>query len=445
MGAFRPNRSYLIMTETHDPTPSSRKYAWFVLVMMVLLYLVNVADRYVASGLLEEIKKTFQVSDTFMGFLVGPAFAVVYTLLAIPIARFADRSNRVKIIVAGAIIWSGFTVLSGLVQTPWTFALARLGVGIGEAAFLAPAFSLLSDYFAPKRRALAFAILNFGVYFGQIFGLVGGAAIADAYHWRTAFISLGAPGVLLGLLTFVLVKEPKRGRLDPTAHNAAEANKLSFINTFKVLWVRRSFRLMTIGTALGGFASYGFGIWAPTLFARAFDLSLTEANARYGGPSFIAGITGAIVLGILCDRLTAKDVRWPFRLSAMGLVGFFVSMMILCFVDDVNVATLLTLPAGLMAGGWVIAMQAALQDLLPAKARATGTALWGFALTFTGLALGVWFVGKLNDIFTGQYGDQAIRYALAVTLLTAIPSMICILLAGRTFDSDRDELAEALG
>ena len=303
----------------------------------------------------------------------------------------------------------------------------------------------MSDYFAPKKRALAFAILNFGVYFGQIFGLVGGAAIAEAYHWRTAFISLGAPGVLLGIMTLLLVKEPTRGRLDPVSQNTDNSPALTFVETLKTLWARRSFRFMTIGTALGGFASYGFGIWAPTLFARAFDLSLTEANARYGGPSFIAGITGALVLGVLCDRLTAKDARWPFRLSAFGLVGFFVSMIILCFVESVNVATLLTLPAGLMAGGWVIAMQAALQDLLPAKARATGTALWGFALTFTGLALGVWFVGKLNDVFTAQYGDQAIRYALAITLLAVIPSMICILMAGRTFEEDREILAKDLG
>jgi len=433
------------MTDKTDPTPDSRRYAWFVLVMMVLLYLVNVADRYVASGLLEDIKKTFEVSDTFMGFLVGPAFAIVYTLLAIPIARFADKHNRVRIIVAGAIIWSGFTVLSGLVQTPWTFAIARLGVGVGEAAFLAPAFSLLSDYFPPKRRALAFAILNFGVYFGQIFGLVGGAAIADAYHWRTAFISLGAPGVLLGLMTLLLVREPQRGRLDPDTGNTEEKLSLSFLDTFKTLWARQSFRFMTLGTALGGFASYGFGIWAPTLFARAFDLSLTEANTRYGGPSFIAGITGALVLGILCDRLTAKDVRWPFRLSAFGLVGFFVSMIILCFVDSVTVATLLTLPAGLMAGGWVIAMQAALQDLIPAKARATATALWGFALTFTGLALGVWVVGWLNDVFTSQYGDQAIRYAMAITLLASVPAVVCILMAGRTVEEDRKTLVKLLG
>lgn len=436
------------MTDNFDNTPNSRRYAWFVLVMMVLLYLVNYADRYVAVGLLEEIKKTFEVSDTYMGFLVGPAFAIIYTLLAIPIARFADRHNRVKIIVTGAIVWSVFTVLSGLTQTPATFALARLGVGVGEAAFLAPAFSILSDYFAPKKRALAFAILNFGVYFGQIFGLVGGAAIAEAFHWRTAFLALGAPGILLAIITIMFVKEPKRGRLDIAPAHAELRDpfvQLSFGETFAALWSRRSFRLMTFGTAFGGFASYGFGYWAPTLFARAFDLSLTEANSRYGGPSFIAGITGAIILGFLCDRLASKDVRWPFRLCAIGLTGFCITMLLLCFTDSVTVATLLTFPAGLLAGGWVIAMQSALQDLLPAKARATGTAIWAFALTFTGLAIGVQFAGIATDYLSAEYGEQAIRYSLALVLLGNIPAVLMILMAGQTVDADRKILSEKLG
>jgi MFS family permease len=440
------------MTETVDTTPNSRKYAWFVLVMMVLLYLVNYADRYVAVGLLEEIKKTFEVSDTYMGFLVGPAFAIIYTLLAIPIARFADRHNRVKIIVAGAIVWSAFTVLSGLTQTPGSFALARLGVGVGEAAFLAPAFSILSDYFAPKKRALAFAILNFGVYFGQIFGLVGGAAIAEAFHWRTAFLALGAPGILLAIVTFIFVKEPKRGRLDPSSPDvfgdgdgAAPAAQHGFGTTVMALLSQRSFRWMTLGTAMGGFASYGFGYWAPTLFSRVFDLSLTEANSRYGGPSFIAGITGAIVLGLLCDRLASKDVRWPFRLCAIGLTGFCVTMLMLCFTDSVTTATLLTFPAGLLAGGWVIAMQSALQDLLPAQARATGTAIWAFALTFTGLAIGVQFAGIATDFFAATYGVDAIRYSLAIVLLGNIPAVLMILMAGQTVEADRKNLAERLG
>jgi len=429
-----------------EKAPAQRRfYAWFVLVMMVLLYLVNVADRYVASGLLEEIKKTFEVSDTYMGFVIGPVFAFTYTLLAIPIARFADRHNRVRIIAAGAIVWSAFTIFSGLAQNPVTFAFARLGVGIGEAAFIAPAFSLLSDYFPPKKRALAFAILNFGVYFGQIFGLVGGAEIAEASNWRNAFLVLGAPGIILAVITLIAVKEPVRGRLDGHAlQDNTGGPTHSFFDTLRILWSARSFRLMTIGTALGGYASYGFGIWAPTLFARAFDLTLAQANKAYGGPSFIAGITGALVLGFVCDRLASKDARWPFRLSAFGLIGFFVTMFILCFVDKIGVAVTLTFPAGLMAGGWVIAMQSALQDLLPSKSRATGTAIWGFALTFCGLVLGVQLVGVINDLLTAQFGDQAIRYAMAVTLLAVIPAIICILLAGRTVQTDRVKLLEAL-
>ena len=428
-----------------EKTPHRPAYAWFVLFIMILLYLVNVADRFLASGLLEEIKKTFDVSDTFMGLLVGPAFAIVYTALAIPIARLADRKNRVKIIAAGAIIWSAFTVMSGLVTTPWMFALARLGVGVGEAAFLAPAFSLLADYFPPKKRALAFALLGFGAYFGQVFGLVGGAAIAEASHWRNAFIYLGAPGIILAIMALIFVREPIRGRLDPDNTPLADnENAMSLPQTFRILWRQRSFRLMTLGTAFGGFSSYGFGIWAPTLFARAFDLSLAEANSRYGLPSFAAGITGALLLGILCDRLASKDAAWPFRLASIGLAGFFASMFALCFVTDVNIATALCFPAGLMAGGWVIAMQSALQDLLPSKARATGSAIWGFALAFSGLALGVLFVGFITDILSENYGENAIRISMAITLLPVIPSVILLFLAGRTVQADRAALIKAM-
>lgn len=429
------------MSETHDPTPNSRGYAWLVLVLLLLLYLLNYADRYVAVGLLDQIKETFEISDTYMGFLVGPAFAIIYTVFAIPIARFADKHNRVRIIAAGAVMWSGFTVLTGLSQTPTMFALARIGVGIGEAAFLAPAFSILADYFPPKKRAFAFAMLNFGVYFGQIFGLVGGAQIAAAYDWRMAFFVLGAPGILLAVITLILLKEPKRGRLEDKTRTVTDMEH-SFMFVVRALFARPSFRRLAIGTALGGFASYGFGYWAPTMFARAFSLTTEAANARYGFPAFVAGLTGAIVIGILCDRLSSKDARWPFRLAAIGLVGFFATMIVLCFTSSVNLATALTLPAGLLAGGWVIAMQAALQDLLPAKPRATGTAIWGFCLAFTGMVLGVWIVGVMNDVFQARFGEQAIRYSMAITLSATLPSALFLWLAGKNVDEDRKILAE---
>ena len=419
----------------------NKAYIWYVLAMMLLLYMMNIIDRYVASGLLERIKQDFQVSDSYMGFLVGPAFAIIYTSLALPIARLADRISRIKIIVTGALVWSMFTVMSGYTNTPETFALARLGVGVGEAAFFAPAISLLSDYFSPGRRAFAFAILNFGVYFGQIIGLGGGAAIADAYHWRVAFIVLGAPGIFLAIIALLTIREPLRGRLDGL-DKAASTATMSFAAALRALFSKKSFRYIILGTACGGFAGYGFGIWAPTLFARAFELTLTEANSRYGIPSVVFGLTGAVIIGIVCDKLSARDDRWPIRLSAIGVFGSMIFMFAMCFAPNARIATLMTIPAGLLGGGWVIGVQASLQDLLPSRLRATGTAFWGFGLTFAGLALGVQFAGLMMDGLSAQFGDDAIRYALAATLLACIPSAFFLMMATKTHAQDRQAFVD---
>ncbi|MGC6472097.1 MAG: spinster family MFS transporter [Parvibaculales bacterium] len=422
---------------------TSKYYARYVLFAMVILYTLNVTDRYIASGLLERIKLSFDVSDTYMGFLIGPAFAFVYTVLAIPIARYADRHNRVKIICTGAVLWSLFTVSSGLATTPEAFALSRLGVGVGEAAFLAPAFSLLSDYFPARQRALAFAVLNFGVYFGQIVGLMGGAAIADAYDWRTAFFVLGAPGVGFALLTYFTVKEPLRGRLDEDNEAQDSAPDTSLSEVAKLLYGCKSYLYLTLGSVCGGFAGYGFGVWAPTLFVRAFDLSLTEANTRYGAPSVIAGILGAVILGVLADRLSARNPKWPLRLSAIGLTGSGLLMAGIAFAPSPSAGTLLAIPAGLLGGGWVIGVQASLQDLVPAKLRATSTSLWGFAFTFSGLALGVQFAGLTTDLLSAQFGPDAIRYALFTVLLPCVPGSLFLLAATKTMQADRAKILEA--
>ena len=198
---------------TADTKPI-KGYAAYVLLMLSALYTVNYVDRFLVSGLLDPIKDSLGVSNTYMGFLVGPAFALFYTTMAIPIARLADRYSRVKIIVTGTLVWSLFTVLSGFAETPRAFMIARIGVGIGEAAFLAPAFSLLADYYPPRRRTMAFAILNLGVYFGQMGGLIGGPAIESVAGWQAAFIALGTPGIILAGLAIVTIREPIRGQLD---------------------------------------------------------------------------------------------------------------------------------------------------------------------------------------------------------------------------------------
>ncbi len=422
-----------------DTSVQSRKYAWFVLFMMVLLYFINYADRTLANALLEKIKQTYQVSDTYMGFVIGPAFALVYCVAAIPIARLADRHNRVRIIAMGAVIWSIFTMLSGLSKTPEIFALSRFGVGIGEAAFLAPAYSLLSDYFPPKKRAFAFAIMNLGVYFGGAFGNIGGTALAANYDWQTTFLWLGGPGVLLAGLTVILVKEPERGRLDGVIRTKTVQD--SFSKVYSSLITTPSFRLITIAALFGGFATIAFGSWAIAMFERIFEISNQSAGARYGSGALLAGMVGVLLMGVLCDKFTTKYPRAPYSLSAGGLFLFTLLAIGMCFSPNVNIATALVYPASIVGAGWVVALQAALQDLLPAKLRATGTSIWAFALTFAGLVLGVLVVGWINDALALQYGGEAIRYSMALTLLAGIPASLCIYRAGKTADFDKALLA----
>jgi len=429
------------MTDKADLTPNSRRYAWFVLIMLVLLYFINYADRTLANALLEKIKETYQVSDTYMGFVIGPAFAFIYCLAAIPIARYADRHNRVRIIAIGAVIWSLFTMLSGLAKTPEIFAASRFGVGIGEAAFLAPAYSLLSDYFPPKRRAFAFAIMNLGVYFGGAFGNIGGTAIAANYDWQTTFLWLGGPGILLAALTVIFVREPKRGRLDEGS--SASKTQANFSEVYNSLMGTPAFKYLTIAAFLGGFSTIAFGSWAIAMFERIFDISNQSAGARYGTAALLAGMAGVLLMGILCDLFSKKTSRAPYILSSVGLFGFTLIAIGMCFSKDVGLATALVYPASILGAGWVVAVQAALQDLLPAELRATATSIWAFALTFAGLVLGVLVVGWINDYLTTQYGVDAIRYSMALTLLGGIPAAWYIYRAGKTADLDRIALAES--
>jgi len=428
------------MTDKVDRTPNTRRYAWFVLLMLVMLYFINYADRTLANALLEKIKETYQVSDTYMGFVIGPAFAFIYCLAAIPIARFADRHNRVRIIAIGAVVWSLFTMLSGLAKTPEMFAVSRFGVGIGEAAFLAPAYSLLSDYFPPKKRAFAFAIMNLGVYFGGAFGNIGGTAIAANYDWQTTFLWLGGPGILLAALTVLLVKEPERGRLDEGSGSSKIQS--SFKVVYGSLMATPAFKYLTIAAFLGGFSTIAFGSWAIAMFERIFDISNQSAGVRYGTAALLAGMAGVLLMGLLCDQFSKKDPRAPYILSSVGLFGFTLIAIAMCFSKDVGLATALIYPASILGAGWVVAVQAALQDLLPAELRATATSIWAFALTFAGLVLGVLVVGWANDYFSAQYGSDAIRYSMALTLLGGIPAAWYIYRAGKTADMDRKALSE---
>lgn len=407
--------------------------AWVVLFTLLAIYIFNFADRYLLTGLVGPIKAEFGLDDGFMGLLMGPAFVALYVVAGVPIAQMADRSSRIRIIAAGCVVWSACTIATGLATGPTSLALARVGVGIGEAAFVAPAFSLLSDYFRPERRPLAFAILALATYLGQIAGQGGGPAIAAAYDWRTAFFAMGAPGIALAFVALALVREP------PRAH-VATANAMPFRAVFKRVAGAPAYWLMMAGFTCGTLSGVSFGYWGPEMFTRLFAIDPVVAKSTFALNFGLAGLAGMLGFGALANHLARRDVNWPLRLAAFSMASATAMILAAAWIGDYALAMLLAIPCGLLGGGWSSGMMAVLQHLLPQAFRATATALFLAIVTLIGYSLGPWLAGAFSDALGGD--AQALRLALTLIMPTGFVGAICAWAAVRRVEADRARLIE---
>ncbi len=416
------------VTDAIAPRLSNR---WLVLFLLLLIYIFNYADRFLISGLVGPIKAEFGLGDGFMGLLMGPAFVVLYVLAGIPIARLADRKSRVAIICAGCVIWSLFTGLTGFATGPVSLALCRVGVGVGEAAFIAPAYSLLSDYFKPERRGLAFAILGLATYFGQIAGYAGGPAIAHAYGWRTAFFAMAVPGIVLGAITWLIVHEPPRV-------NAAKVQE-AFAPIIRRLVRMKSYLALMMAMGLGTLSGISFGFWGPTLFVRNFGISETVASTTFAAYFGLAGLTGMLAFGAISDRLARKGPEGPATLAALSLFAASGFILMVTWADSFDHAKLLAIPSGLLGGGWSVGVMAGLQYLLPDRYRATATASFIAVTTLIGLLVGPWLAGAISEAF-GDAADS-LRMGLSFTIPTGFVAAIFLYYAGRSLASEREKLA----
>jgi len=391
-----------------------------VLAILVVIYMFNYADRYLIAALADPLKRDLRLDDAFVGLLLGPAFALLYTLLSVPLARLADRRSRVAILSAGCIVWSLFTALSGIAQNGWTLAAMRIGVGIGEAAFIAPAYSILSDIFPPERRAGAFAVLGLGMFLGQTGGYVAGPAIAAQADWRAAFVALGIAGGAVGLFAATALAEPARG-----GSGAAGSEPPARLTTVLAgLWRDPAYRLMNIGIALGTFSGYAFGMWAPSLFVRRYDIGLAAASGHFGLAFGCSAMIGMLGFGALANRLGRRDPRWPLRLAAIGLAAATVAIAAACFAPSIGSVTLFAIPAGLLGGGWSIGVMSGLQLVLADRIRATGTALFTLVNVFVGMVIGPYVVGLASSALgSGAAGLQA---ALIGVIALGLPGALLL-------------------
>lgn len=411
---------------------------WIVLATLLLIYIFNYADRYLITGLIGPIKAEFGIGDAMVGMLMGPAFVFLYVVLGVPFARLADRTSRVHIIAAGCVLWSGATIATGLAHGPVSLTLARIAVGVGEAAFVAPAYSLLSDYFRPERRGLAFAILGLAAYVGQIAGQAGGPAIAAHHDWRMAFYSMGGIGVLLGLCALLLIREPRRaGEGGDTPIDA-----LPFGQLVRCLIHSPAYIFMMFAFGFGVLSGVSFGYWGPELFTRAFALDPVAVKSTFALNFGASGLVGMLLFGALSDRLARRSMVWPARLSALALGAATCAILFASWAGSFDQARLAAIPAGLLGGGWSVGFMATLQYMLPPRIRAASTALFLAVTTLLGFFVGPWATGALSQMM--GHDAAALRMALTCVIPAGFLSALLGWAASSRVERDRVALHASL-
>jgi predicted MFS family arabinose efflux permease len=283
-----------------------------VLALLLLAYIFNFLDRQILGILLEPIKADLQFTDSQLGVLTGPAFALVYSLVGVPLAVLADRTSRSGVITASLVAWSGFTALCGMATSFWQLFAFRLGVGLGEAGGVAPSYALIADHFPPHRRARAMAVFSLGVPIGLGAGAILGSWIASAFDWRVAFIAMGVAGIILApIFKFVVRDQPRAA-----GYSAPSLRDLGA--TFPAIARKPSFWLMGFAASLSSLCGYGLATWVASILIRSFGMSLVGAGQFLGSLLLVGGTLGVFMGGWLADRLGTRDRRWYAWLPAIA-------------------------------------------------------------------------------------------------------------------------------
>jgi MFS family permease len=397
-------------------TPS-RAHSYWVLGVLFLVYVFNFVDRQILSILIGPIKQELGVSDTAMGFLSGPTFALFYTLAGIPIARLSDRGSRRNVIGASLVLWSGMTAVTGLSQSFWQLALARVGVGVGEAGGSPPSHSLLSDYFPPERRATALALYANGIYVGAGLAFLFGGWVVTRFDWRSAYLAVGLAGLPLALLVRATVRELPRGRWEARAGAPAPAAAPRFRDAVRILFAKRAFGFLVAGACFQSLAGYGILTWAAEFLARVHQLPRMAIGLWLGATILAGGCAGVSFGGWLTDRLGARDPRWFMRLPAVVAVAGLPFALLFLLAPTPGGALAAFAPYYAISNMYVGPLWSTAQNLARPEMRATASALLLFILNLVGLGLGPFLVGALNDALAPSHGAGAIRWSLLAVVL----------------------------
>lgn len=412
------------------PADSGARTRWLALAMLIVVYTLNFIDRQILSILKEPIAADLHLSDTELGLLGGFAFALFYSVLAIPAAWLADRTSRVWIIAAGLFLWSGFTAMCGVASGFAMLFIARMGVGVGEAGGVAPAYSLIADYFPSASQARALAVYSFGIPVGSAIGVLFGGLAAQAIDWRFAFLAIGALGVLLVPAFRLLVRDPPR-----RATAAAEA-PLGLRAVARLAARKPAFWLLAIGCGCSSLVAYGLMYWLPTFLARTLGMDIVSRSELLAAVILIGGVAGMGGGGWLADKLGRSGKRGYALIPAVAfLASAPLYALALLARTPTETFVLLLLPYAL-ALVWLGPVLTAVQHLSPAASRSTMSALFLLVNNLIGLGIGPYFFGRLSDVLKPEYGADSIKYAFLYGLGLYLLAALLLFLASRRIDED---------
>ena len=419
--------------ESSVAAPLSRD-RWYVLAMLTLVYALNIADRFSISTLIEPIRTELRLSDAATAFLTGGALALFYVTIGIPVAALADRANRRNILAVALAAWSAMTALCGLAQNRLQLTLARFGVGIGEAGGTPPSTSILADKFPPARRPMALTIYALGTCLGAWLGSSVAGTAAERGGWRAAFLVLGIPGVVLALIVWLTVPEPRRGQLDATAPDS----RSTLVATLRFIVRQRSAVHLLLGGSVATFWSWGLMWWTPAFLQRSHHLSVGQAGQLLGPMHLVAGTASTLVAGWLMARRAAADPRYVTRLLGWVTALTTIPSLLLYWVVPEQAAVVLLwifVPAVYFYIGPILGL---LQNVVPAHMRATTCAILLFLANVANLLLAPQLIGWMSDWFAASFGAgaESLRWALLLLAPTGFWAAWHLWTSGRTIRED---------
>ena len=409
-----------------------------MMAMLVISYTLNFVDRQIIGILAEPIKGDLGLTDSELGWMGGTAFALFYTLLAIPIAMLADRRNRSWIITIGLTLWSAATAACGLAQNFWQLFAARMSVGVGEAGGVAPAYSLISDLYPLKQRSRALAIFSLGIPLGSAFGVLFGGLIAARIDWRYAFLIIGIAGVAFAPLFKFIVRDPGHGRFDEAPRSAAPSLGL----VFRTIASKPSFWLLGFGAGTASLVSYGLAFWIPSFLARSYGLELEDRSWLFASILLVGGGAGIWFGGLAGDRLGNVHPRGYALVPAVAFAITLPAYLLAFSIESLILSSLLFLVPTALGLVWLGPVVTAVTRLVPPEMRATAAALFLFINNLIGLGAGSTVIGIISDALTARYAEEALRYsAMATTTLYALAALL-MFLASRRLSRDCQPAAD---